>query len=55
MELDVPVALLISPNAATAIQLIIVRKEQMDVLLLLRNDFRGDWNFELFPRTNLAC
>jgi len=31
-----------------------VTKEQMDALLLKRNDFRGDWNYELRPRTNLA-
>ena len=33
---------------------IVVTKEQMDALLLLRDDFRGDWNYELQPRTNLA-
>jgi hypothetical protein len=31
-----------------------VTKEQMDALLLKRNCFRGDWNYELRPRTNLA-
>ena len=31
-----------------------VTKEQMNALLLLRDDFRGDWNYELHPRTNLA-
>ena len=33
---------------------ITVTKEQMEALLLLRDDFRGDWNYELHPRTNLA-
>ena len=33
---------------------IVVTKEQMDALLLLRDDFRGDWNYELRPRTKLA-
>ena len=33
---------------------VVVTKEQMDALLLLRNDFRGDWNYELCPRTNLV-
>jgi len=31
-----------------------VTKEQMDALLLKKNNFRGDWNYELSPRTNLA-
>lgn len=31
-----------------------VTKEQMEALLLLRDDFRGDWNYEIRPRTNLA-
>lgn len=33
---------------------ITVTKEQMDALLLLRDEFRGDWNYELHPQTNLA-
>ena len=31
-----------------------VTKEEMDALSLTRNDFRGEWNYELHPRTNLA-
>lgn len=31
-----------------------VTKEQMDALQLHRNEFRGDWNYELRPRTNLV-
>lgn len=31
-----------------------VTKQQMDALLLQRNDFRGEWNYELHPRTKLA-
>lgn len=31
-----------------------VSKEQMDALALIRNDFCGEWNYELQPRTNLA-
>jgi len=30
-----------------------VTKEQMDALSLQRDDFRGDWNYELHPRTKL--
>jgi hypothetical protein len=31
-----------------------VNKEQMNALQLHRNEFRGEWNYELHPRTNLA-
>ncbi len=31
-----------------------VTKEEMDALSLSRDDFRGEWNYELDPRTNLA-
>jgi Rhodopirellula transposase DDE domain len=31
-----------------------VTKKEMDALLLHRDDFKGDWNYELHPRTNLA-
>ena len=31
-----------------------VTKEQMDAIQIIRNKFRGDWNYELRPRTNLA-
>ena len=31
-----------------------VTTKQMDALLLHRDDFRGDWNYELHPRKNLA-
>jgi hypothetical protein len=31
-----------------------VTREEMDALSLTRNDFRGEWNYELHPRTNLA-
>ena len=31
-----------------------VTKEEMEALSLSRNDFRGEWNYELCPRTNLA-
>jgi len=31
-----------------------VTKEQMDALLLHRDGFRGEWNYELHPRENLA-
>jgi len=33
---------------------IVVTKEQMDAIQIIRNKFRGDWNYELRPRTNLA-
>ena len=33
---------------------LVVTKKQMDALQILRNEFRGDWNYELHPRTNLA-
>jgi hypothetical protein len=31
-----------------------VTKEEMDALSLSRDDFRGEWNYELHPRTNLV-
>lgn len=31
-----------------------VTNEEMDALLLSRDEFRGEWNYELHPRTNLA-
>ena len=31
-----------------------VTNEEMDALSLRRDDFRGEWNYELHPRTNLA-
>jgi len=31
-----------------------VTREEMDALSLSRDDFRGEWNYELHPRTNLA-
>jgi len=31
-----------------------VTKQDMDALSLSRDDFRGEWNYELHPRTNLA-
>lgn len=31
-----------------------VTKEQMNALQLQRNEFRGEWNYQLHPRTNLA-
>lgn len=31
-----------------------VTKEEMDALSLNRDDFKGEWNYELHPRTNLA-
>ena len=33
---------------------IVVTKVQMDAIQIIRNKFRGDWNYELCPRTNLA-
>jgi hypothetical protein len=30
-----------------------VPQKQMDALSLHRDDFRGEWNYELYPRTNL--
>jgi hypothetical protein len=32
---------------------IAITKEQIDALSLHRDDFRGEWNYELHPRTNL--
>jgi len=31
-----------------------VTKEEMDTLLLIQDDFRGEWNYKLQPRTNLV-
>jgi hypothetical protein len=31
-----------------------VTKKQIEDLQILRDGFRGDWNYELHPRTNLA-
>lgn len=31
-----------------------VTNEEMNALSLIRDDFRGEWNYELHPRTNLA-
>jgi hypothetical protein len=33
---------------------VIVTKKQMDALLLHRDNFQGDWNYELHPRPKLA-